>query len=92
MVTRREENMGGGLCLTALTDFASSDSSMTASSEAEGTISCGGSTVVAILVFRYFLGGRDRVGIRRRTVLCDLCHPRGVPVGDKARDFTMPGP
>jgi hypothetical protein len=57
MVLRREENVGGGPCLTALTDFASSDSSMTASSGAEGTISCGESTVVAILFFKSFFGG-----------------------------------
>lgn len=58
MIPRREENEEGGPCFTALAAFASLDSSITASSEAEGMISCGGvsSTVVAILF--YFLGGK----------------------------------
>ena len=54
MILRQKEKQGGGPCLTALAAFASSDSSMVASSEAEGTISCGGSTVVAILFFIIF--------------------------------------
>ena len=43
-------------CLTALAAFASSDSSMTASSEAEGRASrCGASSTV-VAIFIYFIG------------------------------------
>lgn len=53
MVPYGEVNEGCKPCFTALAVFASSDSSMTASSETEGTISCGraSSTVVAILFY-----------------------------------------
>ena len=56
----REED--DGPCLVALTAFASSGSSMTASSEAEGTVSSGGapSTVVAILFYFYLVEKRSR--------------------------------
>jgi len=84
MILRQEENEDGGPCLTALAAFSSLDSSMMASSEEEGAISCGGvySTVGAILF--YFLGGKKIVMNRRM-----LCHPRDPLVGDKARDFTI---
>jgi len=74
-----EENRDDGLCLTALAAFASSDSSMTASSEADGTMSC--LTVVSIL-FLFFW--RERLEEM-------LCHPRDLLFIDKARDFTMGG-
>jgi len=86
MTPRRKGNEGGRPCLTALTAFASSDLSMTASSETEGTISCGGAslTVVAILFYQLFFWSEE-IEMRRRT----LWHPRDQLVGDKARDFTI---
>ena len=56
---------------------------MTASSETEGTISCG-LTVVAILFYQLFFWSEE-IEMRRRT----LWHPRDQLVGDKARDFTI---
>jgi hypothetical protein len=88
-IPRRKENKEGGPCLTALAAFASSDLSMTVSSEVEGAISCGGastsSTIVAISF--YFLCGKEIENVPRGCygihVICYLL------VGDKARDFTM---
>ena len=86
MIPLEEESEDGGPCLTALAAFVSSDSSMTASSEAEGTI-CGGTSLTVVAILFYLLDGKKIKVLasgRRK-----LCHSRDLLVGDKARDFTM---
>jgi hypothetical protein len=78
IVPHGEVNEGDKPCFTALAVFASSDSSMTASSETEGTISCGraSSTVVAILFYFFEIEVSGE---------CYVIHV--IPSGDKARGF-----
>ena len=55
--SRQKESEEGRACLTALTTFASPDSSITVPSVAEGTTSCSTSLmVIAILFYQLFFG------------------------------------